>query len=118
MNEHRDVKDIISLLDAGYSREEIAELISAPAEAEAPVEAAEETAAEPEAEKAAEAPTAQDNSAEIEELKNEIQELKALIKKQNLKAARIEEAPKQDDAVTILARLVNPEYGMDGGKIK
>ena len=117
MNEHRDVKDIIALLDAGYSREEIAEMISAPAEAEAPAETAEEPA-EPEAEKPAEAPAAPDSSAEIEELKNEIQELKNLIRKQNLKAARIEEAPKQDDAVTILARLVNPDYGMDGGKIK
>ena len=117
MNEHRDVKDIISLLDAGYSREEIAEMISAPAEAETPAETAEEPV-EPEAEKAAETPAAPDRSAEIEELKNEIQELKNLIRKQNLKAARIEEAPKQDDAVTILARLVNPDYGMDGGKIK
>ena len=116
MNDHKDVKDIISLLDAGYSREEIAEMISAPAEeAEAPEEAAEETAAEPEA---AEAPAAAERSAEIEELKNEIQELKSLIRKQNLKAARIEEAPKQDDAVTILARIINPDYGMDGGKIK
>ena len=118
MNKEKNIKDIISLLDAGYSREEIADLLEQPETAEEP--AAEpktpeepEQAAEPETE-----PQKPAESAEILELKKEIQSLKAMIQKQNIKQARIEEPVHQDTASDILARLVNPNYGMDGGKIK
>ena len=113
--ESKSIKDIISLLDAGYSREEIAEMLNAPESAEPAAEA------EPEAEApepTAEAPAAEEKSSEIDELRKEIQSLKAMIQKQNLKQSRVEQPPVQESASDILARLVNPNYGMDGGKIK
>lgn len=118
MNKEKNIKNIISLLDAGYSREEIAELLEQP-------ETAEEPAAEPEmpdepeqAETPAAEPQKPAESDEIMELKKEIQSLKAMIQKQNIKQARIEEPAHQDSASDILARLVNPNYGMDGGKLR
>ena len=118
MNEKKNIKDIISLLDAGYSREEIADLLEQPEETAEP--AAEPDA--PEEPEQAEAPAAEPQkpaeSAEIQELKKEIQSLKAMIQKQNIKQARIEEPARQESASDILARLVNPNYGMDGGKIR
>ena len=116
MNESNKVKDIISLLDAGYSREEIAEMLQEPAEDLSSEDIpAEEVPAEPEK---AEEPAEPDKTSEIEELKKEIQSLKSLIQKQNLKQARVEQPPVQESASDILARLVNPNYGMDGGKLK
>lgn len=118
MNKENNIKDIISLLDAGYSREEIAELLEQPGTTEEPAAEPEtpeepEQAAEPETE-----PQKPAESAEILELKKEIQSLKAMIQKQNIKQARIEEPAHQDSASDILARLVNPNYGMDGGKLR
>lgn len=118
MNEKKNIKDIISLLDAGYSREEIADLLEQPEETAEPAAEPDATEEPEQAEAPAAEPQKPAETDEIMELKKEIQSLKAMIQKQNIRQARIEEPARQESASDILARLVNPNYGMDGGKIK
>lgn len=114
------MKEIISLLDAGYSREEINEMLNDPGKeqspedesTEAPESAQESEKAEPE-----EPAAPVDNSAEIKALADEVKALKQLIQKQNRKAAAVDTIP-QESASDVLARLINPNYNRDGGKIK
>ena len=79
---------------------------------EAPESAQESEKAEPE-----EPAAPVDNSAEIKALADEVKALKQLIQKQNRKAAAVDTIP-QETASDVLIRLINPEYGKDGGKIK
>lgn len=114
------MKEIISLLDAGYSREEINEMLNDPGKEQSPAdESAEATESAQESEIAEpEEPAAPvDNSAEIKALADEVKALKQLIQKQNRKAAAVDTIP-QETASDVLIRLINPEYGKDGGKIK
>ncbi|MBR3359986.1 MAG: hypothetical protein IKG39_01465 [Lachnospiraceae bacterium] len=116
-----NIKDIISLLDAGYSREEIAEMLNnrAPAEQpeEIPTEEPEKTpepAGEPKDEKLDE------YAEELKRLTDEVKTLKAQLQKKNIQQTEIT-PPKQETASDILARVINPNYGKfdnNGGKIK
>lgn len=117
MNEKKNtVQDIISLLDAGYSREEISELLSGQ-NAEEPVEEpAEDIPAEDPAEPE-ETPEPVPGPDEVEKLKEEVKTLKAMIQRQNLKQTKVEKIESEPTASEILARLINPDYH-DGGKIK
>ena len=110
------MKEIISMLDAGYSREEINEMLNSPEKEEAPE--ASENAQESENPEPEEPATPVDNSAEIKALADEVKALKALIQKQNRKAAAVDSIQPQESASDILARLINPNYNKDGGKIR
>ena len=86
------MKEIISLLDAGYSREEINEMLNDPGKEQSPAdESAEAPESAQESEKAEpEEPAAPvDNSAEIKALADEVKALKQLIQKQIRKAAAV-----------------------------
>lgn len=115
------MKEIISLLDAGYSREEINEMLNDPGKEQSP---ADESAEAPESAQESENPEPEepaapvDNSAEIKALSDEVKALKQLIQKQNRKAAAVDSIQPQESASDVLIRLINPEYGKDGGKIK
>lgn len=114
------MKEIISLLDAGYSREEINEMLNDPGKEQSPAdESAEATESAQESEKPEpeESTAPVDNSAEIKALADEVKALKQLIQKQNRKAAAVDTIP-QESATDVLARLINPNYNRDGGKIK
>lgn len=110
------MKEIISMLDAGYSREEINEMLNSPEKEEAPE--ASENAQESENPEPEEPAAPVDNSAKIKALDDEVKALKALIQKQNRKAAAVDSIQPQESATDILARLVNPNYNKDGGKIR
>lgn len=114
-----NIKDIISLLDAGYSREEIAEMLNNPAPAEpedTPAdepENAPEPAGEPKDEKLGE------YAEEIKRLTEEVKTLKAQMQKRNIQQTEIT-PPKQETAADILAQVINPNYGKfnnNGGQI-
>lgn len=110
------MKEIISMLDAGYSREEINEMLNSPEKEEATEVS--ENAQESENPEPEEPAAPVDNSAEIKALADEVKALKALIQKQNRKAAAVDNIQPQESASDILARLINPNYNKDGGKIK
>jgi len=121
MDKNNNIKDIISLLDAGYSREEIAEMLNNPAPAEQPEETPAEEAQEP-TEPAGEPKDEKldEYAEEIKRLTEEVKTLKAQMQKKNIQQTEIT-PPKQETASDILARVINPNYGKfdnNGGKIK
>ena len=116
-----NIKDIISLLDAGYSREEIAEMLNNPAPAEQPEETPVEEAQEP-TEPAGEPKDEKldEYAEELKRLTDEVKALKAQLQKRNIQQTEIT-PPKRETASDILARVINPNYGKfdnNGGKIK
>ena len=118
-----NVKEIIKMLDAGYSREEIAEIL-----AEKDTEQVEDTEpaenvsqeAQEEPQEAKPDPMAE-YAAEIQKLADEVKSLRAQLQKKNIQQTQII-PEKQDSAVDVLARVINPNYGKefnsDGGKIR
>ena len=119
--EKNNIKDIISLLDAGYSREEIAEMLNNPEPAEQPEETPAEEAQEP-TEPAGEPKDEKldEYAEELKRLTDEVKTLKAQLQKRNIQQTEIT-PPKQETASDILARVINPNYGKfdnNGGKIK
>lgn len=118
-----NVKEIIKMLDAGYSREEIAEILAekeaAPVEDTEPAENVSQEAPESPAEDKPDPMT--EYAEEIKKLSDEVKSLRAQLQKKNIQQTQIE-PPHQDTAVDILARVVNPNYGKefnsDGGKLR
>lgn len=107
------IKEILKLVDAGYTKEEIATLLAAEEKTEgAPLppepETAEPETAEPEPHKNDAAPVETSNGDMINKLADEIAELRKQIQKRNLNESYIETA-KQDRSQEILAQLINPK---------
>lgn len=120
MDNKNTVKDIIALLDAGYSREEITEMLQAPPAQEEEPEAAEQPQ---EAQESAEEPKADavnEYAEEVKRLADEVRTLRAQLQKKNIQQNEITPARKET-AAEILARVINPDYGKldnNGGIIK
>ena len=103
------VEDILKLIDAGYTKEEINTLLGESPAAETVVTPAEETAPAPEqpAENVQTAPS-EENSEVMNRLALEVAELCKQIQKKNL-SETFTETPKQDRSQQILASLINPK---------
>lgn len=93
------ILDRLALLKAGYTKEEINEMIKAEAEDQKPEQ---EEASSEQTDKYADIITA---------LANEVKELKTSIQKENIKNSEMSTgAHTVDDAMNVLASLINPDF--------
>lgn len=93
------ILDRLALLKAGYTKEEINEMIKAEAEDQKPEQ---EEASSEQTDKYADIITA---------LANEVKELKSSIQKENIKNSEMSTgAHTIDDAMNVLASLINPDF--------
>lgn len=101
------IEDIIKLIEAGFNKNEISDLISE-RKTEVLEEVKPEIAEEPETKtEPAEVP-AEDNSAVLRQLTQEMAELRKQIQKRNLSESYTD-TPKQERSQEILASLINPK---------
>lgn len=93
------ILDRLALLKAGYTKEEINEMIKAEAEDQKPEQ---EEASSEQTDKYADIITA---------LANEVKELKSSIQKENIKNSEMSAGTHTvDDAMNVLASLINPDF--------
>lgn len=93
------ILDRLALLKAGYTKEEINDMIKAEAEEQKPEQ---EEASSEQTDKYADIITA---------LANEVKELKSSIQKENIKNSEMSTgAHTVDDAMNVLASLINPDF--------
>ena len=93
------ILDRLALLKAGYTKDEINEMIKAEAEEQKPEQ---EEASSEQTDKYADIITA---------LANEVKELKSSIQKENIKNSEMSTgAHTVDDAMNVLASLINPDF--------
>lgn len=93
------ILDRLALLKAGYTKEEINEMIKAEAEEQKPEQ---EEASSEQTDKYADIITA---------LANEVKELKTSIQNENIKNSEMSTgAHTVDDAMNVLASLINPDF--------
>lgn len=93
------ILDRLALLKAGYTKDEINEMIKAEAEDQKPEQ---EEASSEQTDKYADIITA---------LANEVKELKSSIQKENIKNSEMSTgAHTVDDAMNVLASLINPDF--------
>ena len=93
------ILDRLALLKAGYTKDEINEMIKAEAEDQKPEQ---EEASSEQTDKYADIITA---------LANEVKELKTSIQKENIKNSEMSTgAHNVDDAMNVLASLINPDF--------
>lgn len=102
------IEDILKLIEAGYSKEEITALTAEVKTEATPEVKTEEPAEQPEP-KTEPAEVQQDGNAELlKQLTAEMAELRKQIQKRNL-SETFTDTPKQDRSQEILASLINPK---------
>ena len=107
-----EVNQILKLVEAGFTSDEIRQMISPQAQGE-PQKAEEKQPEEdvkPEEKPAEKAPEAPDYEAQIKALSDELAAVKKSVYKQNVQNMTVDQ-PTQEDAADVLAKLINPNYG-------
>ena len=103
------VEEILQLVKAGFTKDEIVQLASASQkDPEQKNEEPEQKTTEPE--KAPEKAPKQPQEDAIKKLSDEIAEVKKKVFEYNVKHQAVDD-PKEESSVDILAKLVNPNYG-------